>query len=463
MHSALDSTTISSPVVQDRTAKAIGWTKQLLQGTRHYSGVLSIVLLISLGSKVLGLVREVYISSRFGVSEITDSFFGVQQLPVMMMSYMTGAFTLAFVPHYVVVKAHGRHRQFLRRLLLVLAAITAVATFAMIIGASDVIPSIVGVRSQSHLVQQFSRVLSGAVLPSAIIGLAFSIFHAEREHGKAMLLSTMAPAVMLISLLGWNHLPGASFEYALPWSYVIGTALAAVWAAKRVIIALRIAETPDGTSTGPPPTGLKFVQQLSAASVENVAFSLNQLLTVHYAALTGAGAIALNAYALRIAMLPLSGAATPLNQIVSTWLAKQEFTNRKRAFARALLLAGAAYTLCAVAMFFSRHPIVRLVYQRGAFSATDTAYVVQVLSPYALYFLVMALNQLFARFYFVAAKGHVYTGVLLAGYLIANCLKPFGAIHFQLLGVIYAAVIGEGIALVILALLFLRHKARSSA
>ncbi len=268
---------------------------------------------------------------------------------------------------------------------------------------------------------------------------------------------------MLISLLAWNRWPGADFKYALPWSFVIGSLVGAIWAVQRVVVALKPAGVHSPIFQEPCPSGLKFVQQLSAASVENVAFNLNQLLTVHYAAVTGVGAVALNAYALRIAMLPLSGAATPVNQIVNTLLAKQQITQQKRAFAKALLVAGAAYTFCAFAIFFLRHLIVQLVYQRGVFSAADAASVVQVLAPYSIYFLVMALNQLFARFYFVVGKGHVYTGVLLAGYVIANILKPFGAAHFQLLGVVSAAVTGEGMALLTLAILFLHYKARCRA
>ena len=244
---------------------------------------------------------------------------------------------------------------------------------------------------------------------------------------------------------------------------MIGCFVGGIWAVHRVAVAFRPAEEPYAVPSQSPPSGLKFVQQLSAASVENVAFNLNQLLTVHFAASTGAGAVALNAYALRIAMLPLSGVVTPVNQMVNTWLAKRRVSEQKRAFTKAMLVTGSAYALCALAVFVLRHSIVRVVYQRGAFSAANTLSVVQALAPYAIYFLVMAPNQLFARFYFVAGKGHVYTSVLLAGYAIGNIFKPFGAAHFQLPGVISAAVIGEGLALLTLVALFWRSKARSCA
>ena len=463
MQGAIESTSILSSVARLRSNGAREWTRQLLRGAYRYWGLLSAVLLISFGSKVLGLIREVYISSHFGVSAVTDGFFGVQQLPVMMMSYMMGAFTLAFIPHYVAVREQGRQIKFLKDLLITVTVVAGIATIAMVAGANRLIPAIVGIHSGSHLIGQFSIVLAAAVLPSAIVGVAYSLCHAEGEHSKAMLLATTGPAAMLISLLAWGWWPGANLNYALPWSYVIGTFVAAIWAVHRLSVGFEPVGVPTAIVKRDYPSSLKFVQQLSAASIENVAFSLNQLLTVHFAAVSGGGAITFNAYALRIAMLPLSGAATPLNQIVNTWLAKQDSTQQKRAFVKALLLSGTVYSVCALLMFALRHPIVRLVYQRGVFSAADAASVVQALSPYAVYFVVMALNQLFARFYFVVGKGYVYTGVLLGGYLIANVLKPIGAAHFGLLGVISAAVIGEGMALLTLAILFLRYKTRSRA
>lgn len=454
---------ILAVVAHQRSGQVRAWTLEILRGLRRYSGMLSAVLLISLGSKILGLIREVYISSHFGVSSLTDAFFGVQQLPVIMMSYMAGAFTLAFVPHYVAVKEQGQHIRFLRNLLVAVMLFSVALTLLMIAGASNLVPLVIGFHTEIQLIARYSIVLSAAVLPSALIGIAYSICHAERQHSKAMLLSTVGPAAMLISLLAWDRWPNSDLKYALPWSYVIGTLVAGFWSFRRISAAFAHVDVARAVFDKPCPSGFKFIQQLSAASIENVAFSLNQLLTVHFAAATGAGGVTFNAYALRIAMLPLSGAATPLNQIVNTWLARQRVTEQKQAFIKALFLSVAAYSACALLMFALRHRIVSLVYQRGVFSAFDAASVVQALSPYAIYFVIMALNQLFARFFFVVGKGQVYTAVLLAGYGVANFLKPIGAAHFGLSGVISAGVVGEAMATVALAILFVCYNARSQA
>jgi putative peptidoglycan lipid II flippase len=106
--------------------------------------------------------------------------------------------------------------------------------------------------------------------------------------------------------------------------------------------------------------------------------------------------------------------------------------------------------------------LVRFVYQRGEFSASDTIRVSLVLVPYAVYFTVISLNQLFARYFFVLSRGGLYSTSLLAGYLVSNLLKPFLATSMGLSGVIWACTIGEGLALLFLVAWFVREEALPS-
>jgi putative peptidoglycan lipid II flippase len=114
--------------------------------------------------------------------------------------------------------------------------------------------------------------------------------------------------------------------------------------------------------------------------------------------------------------------------------------------------------LIALLLIAFREPLVRFIYQRGEFSASDTIRVSWVLVPYAGYFVVMSLNQLFARYLFVLSRGGLYTTTLLAGYLVSNLLKPFLATSIGLSGVIWACAIGEGLALLFFVAWFVREE-----
>src|SRR5437879_1600349 len=50
--------------------------------------------------KVSAFAREAFIAARFGLSAVTDAYFGFQQLPITLGTFMFGAFALAFTPAY---------------------------------------------------------------------------------------------------------------------------------------------------------------------------------------------------------------------------------------------------------------------------------------------------------------------------------------------------------------------------
>jgi putative peptidoglycan lipid II flippase len=424
-----------------------------------------LVLAINGGSKVGGFVREVYISSLYGVSKVTDSFFAVQQIPILVQSYMFGAFNLVFIPKYASAKQENFSRAFLRTLLKILVSVGMVLTGLMFVGAHGWVPRIVGLGEQAgDLAGEFARILSLAVVPVILLGLGFGMFHAERQHAKAMLIAALSPFAMLLSLVGLSLVLEANLAYALPWSFVVGAFVAAGCATYMMLRLVRSDPAPrpqERRAKGPFLRG--FFKQLSASSAENVGFNLNQLLNVFFAGSTGPGSVAVYAYATRLAMLPLSGIVAPLAQMIQAWLSSYETPERRgKDFALIALAMLLMVLLIALLLIAFRVPLVRFVYQRGEFSASDTLRVSWLLVPYASYFAVMSLNQLFGRYFFVLSRGGLYTTSLLAGYFVSNLLKPFLAMSMGVSGIIWACAIGEGLALLSLVARFVWEEALPS-
>ena len=54
--------------------------------------------------KISAFVREAFIAAHFGLSAVTDAYFGLQQFPLTLATFMFGAFALAFTPAYAEAK-----------------------------------------------------------------------------------------------------------------------------------------------------------------------------------------------------------------------------------------------------------------------------------------------------------------------------------------------------------------------
>ncbi len=436
------------------------FSRLLSKEGRFYSRTVFLVLAINGGSKVVGFAREVYISSLYGVSRVTDAFFAVQQIPLFVQNYMFGAFNLVFIPDYAHAKQERFARAFLKALLRVLVSVGFVLTVLMFAGAYEWVPQIVGVAGVAvDLAGDFAMILALSILPIVLLGVSYGMLHAERQHVKAMLMELALPFVMFLSLIGL-HLIQVNDLYVLPWSFVIGALVAggcAVYLMRRLLRDAPVSPPQTHRAQGPHLRG--FFRQLSASSTENVGFNLNQLLNVYFAGTTGAGSIAVYAYTTRLAMFTLNGIVSPLNQMIQAWLSNNEPSERRGLhFAFITLAMVLLVVIIALLLIAFREPVVRLVYERGAFSAYDTARVAQTLVPYAVYFVVIALKQLYARYFFVISRGGAYTLLALVGYVISNLLKPFLATSMGLSGVIWACVIGEGVTLLFLIIQFVREE-----
>lgn len=394
-------------------------------------------LLINGFGKGVGFVREVLISGLFGVSSVTDAFFGVQQVFVFFTSYMMGAFNLAFVPAYVKSHASGAAVRFLRPLALgglVLGTLFTVLLFQFEEAHARVL---FGFSNENPYLLDFLHVLAWTVVPTVFIGLAFGVLHGEQRHQFATVLGIVSSIGMVLALLlAFGIQSGESISpSALPLSYLLGVFLAGAIAV--VVIASRV----RGELGSRRVSKSEFFRSLAASSVENIGFNFNQLTNVYFAARLGEGLVAINAFAFRVGMLPLALVSSQLGQIYQAWAARAKAKGEPLG-SRVFLLLCLPSALIALAVAYFGEAIVRIVYERGEFTAEQTALVAPLLVPYAAYFFVMSVNQLAARHMFVLGRGREYSICMLLAYAAAFLGKLLVA--GDLSGIVWTCVVAEG-------------------
>lgn len=357
-----------------------------------------------------------------------------------------GAFNLAFIPHYAKLKERGEHTRWLLKISVLFLSIGTAASLACVLAAPILVRSYLKLE-QDLVSVRFAQILALAFVPSVIVGLAYNVLHSEKQHTLAMGMSALTPLLMLVALI-IIAIGLKQQVLALPLSYVIGVGVTAVWGA--IVLFRTLRRLQPGSIAKSSVRSSNFARQVSAASVENLAFNANQLLNIYFAGMTGEGSTAVYAFATRLAMLALNGLVSPITQVVQGKLLNLEVHEMGVQFRSAFVRVVGPVLLIAVTLLVLREPLVRLVYERGAFTAGDTQRVATLLVPYALYFAVMSLNQLMARYYYALSRGGMYTTALLVGYLLSNALKFAFVGAGGLQGVVWACVFGEGLALLFL-------------
>lgn len=323
-------------------------------------------------SRVLGLVRDMLMASKFGTSWQADAYFVAILFPFFLRRvFGEGAMTSAFVPLYSESKDKD---EFLSS---VLTSFTLV--LMLIVGIVMIYPDIViylfssGAASQT---KELIRVLTRLTAPSILFIFCWAITYSiENTRGK-FFYPALTPIIPNIVMIVFMLLPGLGI-YGPTWGFLIGEAaafLALAYPLRRHKLRFTFKYTKEFLKL--------FWPSFLAMSISQINSIVDTNVVSYYSKGLGGGVSYLQ-YASRFYMLPygLFGVAVA-TVILSTISNDRENYNKH-------LRSGITSTLfftvpAAVGLLVLGEPILRLFYEYGQFTPKDTKMTAQVLSAYVI-------------------------------------------------------------------------------
>jgi peptidoglycan biosynthesis protein MviN/MurJ (putative lipid II flippase) len=402
--------------------------------------------------KLSAFAREAFIAARFGLSTVTDTYFGLQQFPLTLATFMFGAFSLAFTPAYAEARRRSDSVSWLPGLTLYGCLLGALLTVLMLVSA----PWLLRLFSSTPSAASWNTLalLSLCYLPIFFIGVAASIYMAEGSNLSAMTITGLPYLVMTLALLAL-YAAHALNNLGLPISMTVGFALVGLYASVRVI-GLNVAGSKPGMpnvgalwATWRQPDFRAFLRELGASSIENLGYAGNQLLILFFLARAGTGAISANTCGMRVGLIGYSLLAQPLAQLVQARLCAVDSPARPAVFRRWFLLVASGVFLMALFVYVFRVMVIRLVYMHGKFQNTELNEVAAMLPPWIGYFIVMSLNAIVTRYMFTDNKGTIYVRRQLGAYGAANILRLLTAAAFGPAWIIWCSVLTEASVMVL--------------
>jgi putative peptidoglycan lipid II flippase len=393
--------------------------------SRYGSGPAAL-LIISLATggifKLAAFAREAFIAAKFGLSAVTDAYFGLQQFPLALASFMFGAFSLAFTPAY---ESERRQRsgsvEWLPGLVFYSCVLGAILTVLMVVCAPCLLQLIHS--TDTREVRSTVVLLGACSLPIIWIGIWKAICTARGHNLWATSLPGIPYLIMTLVLVG-SYAIGQLSNLSLPESMTAGFALVGLYSLVRIGRSQPLLRGNSPVfAVWKVPTCRHFLRQLVASAVENAGFVANQSLLLYFLARLGTGVISANNCAMRIGMLGYTLLSMPLISLVQGRLCSAEDKERPTVFRRWLMVHAALQLLFAVAVDAFRFPFLGMVYMHGKFGGTELAEVAHILPAWIAYGVVMSLSQLSANYLFIRAKGFHYMRIRLCAYLAANLLR----------------------------------------
>ena len=391
-------------------------------------------------SRIAGLVREIVASSYFATSGAFSAFTIAFQIPNLVRSlFADAAISAAFVPVFTDLLVQRRRReafQLASNLFFVILLALGTITVVFMLVADRLMPLFTGDKFTPELdalTVGLSRVLFPIVLMLGINGLLVGILNAY-DHFTIPALSPLVWNVVIIVLLvvlkPLFHGPNQLYAYAI--GVVIGTAVQLAMAAP---VLARHGFRIDLHWHPRDPRVRQVLLLMLPVTIGLGVINFDLVINSTLGSLVSEQAPRAIDAAFRIYMLPQGmfsvALATVLFPALSRFAARADYAGLRSMMATGvrqiflLLIPASAFTIALAT------PIVRLVYQHGAFGPADTDRVALALFWFSFSLPFAGANLLLTRTFFSIQRPWIPTTLATANLLVNAAVslalyKPFG-------------------------------------
>ena len=323
-------------------------------------------------SRILGLVRDMLMASKFGTTWQADAYFVAILFPFFLRRvFGEGAMTSAFVPLYSESKDKD---EFLSSVLTGFSLILLV-----IVSAVMIYPDIViylfssGASTQEKvLIRKLARITAPSILFIFWWSISYSI---ENTRGK-FFYPALTPIIPNIVLIIAMLIPGVGI-YAPTWGFLIGEVaafLSLAYPLKRHRLKISFKYLREFLNY--------FWPSFLAMSVSQINSIVDTNVVSYYSGGQGGG-ISYLQYASRFYMLPYGLFGVAVATVILSTISNDRqnyYSHLKDGITSTLF-----FTLPAtIGLIVLSVPIIRLFYQYGQFTAKDTEMTAKVLSAYVI-------------------------------------------------------------------------------
>jgi len=358
----------------------------------HVTRAAGIVGFFTFLSRVLGLARDILIANFFGSGMMADAFFVAFRIPNLLRRlFAEGSFSVAFIPVFTeYLQTRSKEEAFVLAravstfLVLILTGITILGIVFSPLIVRIIAPGFGGMGEKYALTVLLTRIMFPYIFLVSLVALFMGILN-SLEHFAA---PAAAPVFLNLSMI-------AALVFLAPSmrTPTVGLAIGVVVGGV-IQVALQIPFLMEkGLSFvprwNPNHPALRRIGVLMLPTLFGSAiYQVNQLVGTLLASLLREGSVSYLYYADRLVQFPLGVFAIAISTAVlpslSREAAQRDLDGLKETLSHALRLTMFITIPAMMGLIVLREPIIRLLFQRGAFDAFTTIMTAQALLFYSL-------------------------------------------------------------------------------
>lgn len=338
-----------------------------------------IVSFFTLGSRIMGLVRDQVLAFAFGTSRAADAFYVAFRIPNLLRRLVgEGALTIAFVPVYTEYLRRSREEG-KAALDVVFTALTVFLTLIVLVGimcAPFIVRAIAwgfdADPEKFHLTIFLTRLMFPYIFLISLVALAMGVLNSCKRFAAP----AAAPIFLNLAIIAGALLLSRFFTQAvtgLAVGVLVGGTLQLLL---QVPDLRRLGMLPRFTFSWKHPALKKLLVMMIPAAFGAAVYQINVLVVTLLASFLPSGSVSYLWFADRVSEFPLGvfaiAVATAALPTLSDHAAEKDLERFRTTLGVSLRLTFLLSIPAAVGLFLLSEPIVKILFERGAFTAEAT-------------------------------------------------------------------------------------------
>lgn len=370
-------------------------------------------------SRVLGLIREQVFAGLFGAGMVYDAFVVAFRIPNLLRDlFAEGALSAAFV---TVFSASDKQRsaaetwRLASNVLNFFLVLLSLITLLTIVFAGEIVallaPDFSATAGKAELTVLLTRVMSPFLICISLAAVVMGILNTKGRFFVPAMASSFfnlgsivggTALALLLPRFGQPAILGMAIGTLLGGMLQLGMQLPTLW---RTGFAYRLV-----LDLGDP--GLRRVLVLMIPAIIGMsATQITLFINTNFAASCGEGAVSWLYYAFRLVQLPIGlfGVALSIAMlpVLSRQAADRNVAAMKETMVSSLTMVFALTIPATAGLVILAEPIIRIIYERGAFTAADTLATAETLACYALGLLAYSANKVLVPAFYALDKTRI--------------------------------------------------------
>ncbi|MEN8120218.1 MAG: lipid II flippase MurJ [Bacteroidota bacterium] len=403
---------------------------------------LIVVIVIGIG-KILGFVRDIIISSYYGSTYITDSYFIATSIPGIVFTAIISSYLALLIPTYKriqVEKGEKAVNLFVTRILIVFTLFSVAVTIFGYIYMAKIIGFLVpNLTTKSFILTlDLARILIFSLPLTSIVLIIANISNANNKYYAPHINAIISSLFIVVCVVFFNEEYGIFIvAYSAVSAYIISLMAQIIISGNDIKIKFKL------------PIIDSEIKKLTYLTIPIfIGISIDQIVIVvtnYLSANLAEGSLSYITYANRLQLSVYGVFSLAISTVVYPKLSSLHAQHKQEGFIK-LKYEGLKIILLAVVplatfLAFNAHHFVSLVYLRGNFNIEDSYYTGSIFVFFAINIVFLSLKDYYLRILYVKEKTKLV--------LIANV---FSVIVFVLLSFYLSGIIGViGIAIGMLA------------